>query len=93
MKIEVDQTTVTPLADEPLMVSKITIEKWPMGDDARLLELAERMRHADRVMECTDQTYDTGYKIWQHELEWPKHKAARQGLDSRACDCEVQRRR
>jgi len=32
-----------------------------------------------RVMECTDQTYVTGYKIWQHELEWPEHKAARQG--------------
>ncbi len=32
-----------------------------------------------RVMECTDQTYVTGYKIWQHELEWLKRKAARQG--------------
>ena len=32
-----------------------------------------------RVMECTDQTYITGYKIWQHELEWLKRKAARQG--------------
>jgi len=32
-----------------------------------------------RVMECTDQTYVTGYKIWQHELEWLEHKAARQG--------------
>jgi len=32
-----------------------------------------------RVMECTDQTYVTGYKIWQHELEWLDHKAARQG--------------
>ncbi len=32
-----------------------------------------------RVMECTDQTYVTGYKIWQHEIEWPEHKAARQG--------------
>ncbi|WP_416208833.1 DUF6079 family protein [Chloroflexus sp.] len=32
-----------------------------------------------RVMECTDQTYVTGYKIWQHELEWPKRRAARQG--------------
>ena len=21
-------------------------------------------------MECTDQTYVTGYKIWEHELEW-----------------------
>jgi len=32
-----------------------------------------------RVMECTDQTYVTGYKIWQHEVEWPERKAARQG--------------
>ena len=29
-----------------------------------------------RVMECTDQTYVTGYRIWQHELEWLEHKAA-----------------
>jgi len=26
-------------------------------------------------MECTDLTYVTGYKIWQHELEWPEHIA------------------
>ena len=32
-----------------------------------------------RVMECTDQTYVSGYKIWQHELEWVERKAARQG--------------
>jgi hypothetical protein len=32
-----------------------------------------------RLMECTDQTYVTGYKIWQHELEWLERKAARQG--------------
>lgn len=32
-----------------------------------------------RVMECTDQTYVTGYKIWQHELEWLERRAARQG--------------
>ena len=32
-----------------------------------------------RVMECIDQTYITGYRIWQHELEWLEHKAARQG--------------
>jgi len=32
-----------------------------------------------RVMECTDQTHITGYRIWQHELEWLEHKAARQG--------------
>ncbi|MBI4764648.1 MAG: ATP-binding protein [Deltaproteobacteria bacterium] len=32
-----------------------------------------------RVMECTDQTYITGYKIWEHELEWQERRAARQG--------------
>jgi len=32
-----------------------------------------------RVMECTDRTYVTGYRIWQHELEWLERKAARQG--------------
>ena len=32
-----------------------------------------------RVMECQDATYVTGYKIWQHELEWQEHKAARTG--------------
>ncbi|MGI9859879.1 DUF6079 family protein [Moorella naiadis] len=32
-----------------------------------------------RVMECTDQTYKTGYKIWQHEVVWLERKAARQG--------------
>lgn len=32
-----------------------------------------------RAMECSDQTYVTGYKIWQHELEWIEHKASRRG--------------
>ncbi|AKB74626.1 hypothetical protein MSLAZ_1365 [Methanosarcina lacustris Z-7289] len=32
-----------------------------------------------RVMECQDATYVTGYKIWQHELEWPEHRASRTG--------------
>ena len=32
-----------------------------------------------RVMECQDGTYVTGYKIWQHELVWQEHKAARIG--------------
>jgi len=32
-----------------------------------------------RVMECQDATYVTGYKIWQHELTWQDHKAARTG--------------
>jgi hypothetical protein len=32
-----------------------------------------------RVMECQDTTYVSGYKIWQHELIWQDHKAARTG--------------
>jgi Family of unknown function (DUF6079) len=32
-----------------------------------------------RVMECQDATYATGYKIWQHELQWHAHKASRTG--------------
>ena len=32
-----------------------------------------------RVMECTDETYVTGYRIWEHELEWRARKAARLG--------------
>lgn len=31
-----------------------------------------------QVMECTD-TYVTGYRIWEHELEWRERKAARRG--------------
>jgi len=32
-----------------------------------------------RAMECIDQTYVTGYRIWEHELEWIDRKAARTG--------------
>jgi len=32
-----------------------------------------------RVMECKDHTHVTGYKIWEHEIEWATRKAARQG--------------
>ncbi|NQV50030.1 MAG: ATP-binding protein, partial [Candidatus Marinimicrobia bacterium] len=32
-----------------------------------------------RTMECQDSTYVTGYKIWQHELLWLDHNAARSG--------------
>ncbi len=32
-----------------------------------------------RTMECQDTTYITGYKIWQHELLWLDHNAARSG--------------
>ncbi|MDM8536149.1 DUF6079 family protein [Desulfobacterales bacterium HSG17] len=32
-----------------------------------------------RLLECTDHTYVSGYRIWEHELEWIERKAARQG--------------
>src|SRR5690606_1694898 len=32
-----------------------------------------------RVMECTDETHVTGFRIWEHEVEWLERKAARQG--------------
>ncbi|WKZ16483.1 MAG: DUF6079 family protein [Candidatus Jettenia caeni] len=32
-----------------------------------------------RVMECTDYTYVTGYRIWQYELEWRERKVTRTG--------------
>ena len=32
-----------------------------------------------RIMECEDKTYVADYKIWQHELVWQEHKAARTG--------------
>jgi Family of unknown function (DUF6079) len=32
-----------------------------------------------RVMECTDQTYVSGYRIWEYELEWFERKVARRG--------------
>ncbi len=32
-----------------------------------------------QIMEYTDQAYITGYKIWQHELEWLEHQGGRQG--------------
>lgn len=32
-----------------------------------------------RAMECSDETYVTGFKIWEHELEWPDNKVTRLG--------------
>ncbi|GAB6063715.1 DUF6079 family protein [Deferrisoma palaeochoriense] len=32
-----------------------------------------------QVMECSDYTYVTGYRIWEHELEWLDRKASRLG--------------
>lgn len=54
------------------------IEKRAESLDARFLDryYYEALR---RATECTDQTYVTGYRIWEHELEWTEHKAARLG--------------
>ena len=32
-----------------------------------------------RLMECTDETYVSGYRIWEHEIEWLERKASRRG--------------
>ena len=32
-----------------------------------------------QLMECVDETYVTGYRIWEHELEWRDRKASRRG--------------
>jgi len=32
-----------------------------------------------RVMECTDETYVSGYRIWEYEIEWQDRQAARLG--------------
>lgn len=32
-----------------------------------------------QVMECSDQTYRTSYRIWEHEVEWAERKASRRG--------------
>ncbi len=50
---------------------------------AESLDAAQLDRHyydaLREVMECADGTYVTGYRIWEHELEWLEHKTARQG--------------
>ncbi|MDA8066231.1 MAG: DUF6079 family protein [Thermaerobacter sp.] len=32
-----------------------------------------------QVLECPEQTHVSGYRIWEHELEWLEHKAPRGG--------------
>jgi hypothetical protein len=32
-----------------------------------------------KVMECTDSTYVSGYRIWEHEVEWTERRATRHG--------------
>jgi len=54
------------------------IEKRAESLDASQLDRAY-YEALQQVLECADQTYVTGYKIWPHELEWQEHKAMRQG--------------
>jgi hypothetical protein len=35
------------------------------------------------IMKCTDQTYVTGFKIWQKKLEWLELKANNPAYDWR----------
>jgi len=54
------------------------IEKRAESLDARQLDRYYYVA-LQRVMECRDETYVTGYKIWEHELTWIERKAPRQG--------------
>ncbi len=57
--------------------------------DAQIEKRAESLAPSDldryyfdaltRLMECADQTYVTGYRIWEHEVEWIEHKVTRRG--------------
>lgn len=57
--------------------------------DAKIEERAESLdpvqlnRHyyaaLQRIMECADETYVVGFKIWEHELEWHERRASRLG--------------
>lgn len=57
--------------------------------DAKIEERAEGLSQGQldryyfdaltRVIECADQTYVSGYKIWEHETEWREHKVTRRG--------------
>jgi Family of unknown function (DUF6079) len=50
---------------------------------AQSLELEQLDRYYNqvltRVIECSDQTYVSGYDIWEHEVEWRERKAGRSG--------------
>lgn len=47
-----------------------------LGPDALNRAYYAVLKH---VMECTDNTYVTGYNIWRHEILWRERSAARQG--------------
>jgi hypothetical protein len=47
-----------------------------IDDDARNRYYYEALK---LVMECTDQPYVGGYRIWERELEWREHRTMRKG--------------
>ena len=57
--------------------------------DAKIQDRAETLSRSQldqyyfdaltRVLECADQTYVHGYKIWEHEIEWLEHNITRRG--------------
>lgn len=47
-----------------------------LGDDLLDRYYFEALK---RVLECTDVTMVSGYRIWEHELEWRERKVARRG--------------
>ena len=50
---------------------------------AKSLDPVQLNRHyyaaLQRIMECADETYVVGYRIWEHELEWRGRRASRLG--------------
>ena len=54
-----------------------------IGEKARGLSQEQMDRYyfdaLKRVMECTDSTYVSGYRIWSHEAPWPGHGVTRPG--------------
>ena len=50
---------------------------------AETLDAARRDRYyyaaLRQALDCADETYVTGYRIWEHEIEWRARKAARRG--------------
>jgi len=64
---------VTKIVDYDAQLDKRALT---IDDDARNRWYYEALK---RVLECTDQPYVGGYRIWERELEWRDRKATRRG--------------
>jgi len=64
---------VTKIVDYDAQLEKRALT---IDDDARNRWYYEALK---RVLECTDQPYVGGYRIWERELEWRDRKATRRG--------------